>query len=225
MEQALTAYLEGFITERRRELFRRILENRTRYLTVVLEDLYQPHNASAVLRSCECFGIQDVYIIENRNKYIVNPDIALGAFKWLNLIKYNRSEDNTLAAIEALRKKGYRIVVTVPGEDAVSLDQFDLAAGKAALFFGTEMTGLSAAAIAGADEKLVIPMYGFTESFNISVSAAITLKVLTDKLRNSHIHWNLTEKEKKDILLQWTRKSIKNVELIEKEFLETINKK
>ncbi len=167
MEKDLIAYLESFLTERRRALFRKILEQRTRYLTVVLEDLYQPHNASAVLRSCECFGIQDIHIIENRNKYTVNPDIALGASKWLNLIKYNDQEDNTAVAIRSLKEQGYRIVATVPGKDATPLQEFDLTAGKAALLFGTELTGLTETAVSLADEKLVIPMYGFTESFNI----------------------------------------------------------
>jgi tRNA (guanosine-2'-O-)-methyltransferase len=217
MDKALITYLEGFLTERRKKLFRRVLEQRTRYLTVVLEDLFQPHNASAVLRSCECFGIQDVHIIENRNKYTVNPDIALGASKWLNLVKYNDTEDNTAEAIRILKAQGYRIVVTVPGEDAVPLDLFDLSAGKAALFFGTELTGLSETAISLADEKLVIPMYGFTESFNISVSAGIILSHLIPRLHKTQ-GWQLSEKEKEEIYLEWLKNSIKSSEQILRKF-------
>ena len=213
MEQALIKYLESFITEHRRVLFRKVLEKRTRYLTVVLEDLYQSHNASAVLRSCDCFGIQDVHIIENRNRYAVNPDIALGSSKWLNLIRYNDTEENTRMAAEALRSQGYRIVVTVPGEDAVPLEHFDLEAGKAALFFGTELTGLSDTAVALADEKLVIPMYGFTESFNISVSAGIIFSHLIPKLHKSK-GWQLTHEEKEMIYLDWLKTSIKSSDQI-----------
>jgi tRNA (guanosine-2'-O-)-methyltransferase len=213
MDQELITYLEGFITDRRKKLFRQVLEQRTRYLTVVLEDLYQSHNASAVLRSCECFGIQDVHIIENRNKYTVNPDIALGSSKWLNLIRYNRTEDNTEEAIRHLKAQGYRIVVTVPGEDAVPLDRFDLSAGKAALLFGTELTGLSKTALSLADEKLMIPMYGFTESFNISVSAGIILSHLVPAIHKTD-GWQLSEEEKSEIYLDWLKTSIKSSEQI-----------
>ncbi len=213
MEKDLIVYLESFLTERRRALFRRVLDQRTRYLTVVLEDLYQPHNASAVLRSCECFGIQDVHIIENRNKYTVNPDIALGSSKWLNLIKYNNREDNTTAAIRSLKEQGYRIVATVPGEDATPLEAFDLAAGKAALLFGTELTGLTGTAVSLADEKLVIPMYGFTESFNISVSAGIILSHLVFRLHKT-TGWQLSPEEKEAIYLEWLKNSIKSSEQI-----------
>lgn len=212
-EKELIRYLEGFITPRRKALFRRVLEYRTRYLTVVLEDLYQPHNASAVLRSCECFGIQDVHIIENRNKYTVNPDIALGASKWLNLVKHRGQEDNTTAAIEELRKKGYRIVVTVPGENATPLEAFDLSRGKAALFFGTELDGLTDTAIRQADEKLIIPMYGFTESFNISVSAGIILSHLVPRLHRME-GWQLTDEEKQKVYLSWLKASIRSSEKI-----------
>ncbi len=213
MEKDLIVYLESFLTERRRALFRRVLDQRTRYLTVVLEDLYQPHNASAVLRSCECFGIQDVHIIENRNQYTVNPDIALGSSKWLNLIKYNNREDNTTAAIHTLKEQGYRIVATVPGEDATPLETFDLAAGKAALLFGTELTGLTETAVSLADEKLVIPMYGFTESFNISVSAGIILSHLVFRLHKTK-GWQLSPEEKEAIYLEWLKNSIKSSEQI-----------
>ncbi len=219
MEQDLTTYLENFLTERRKELFRKVLEQRTRHLTVVLEDLYQPHNASAVLRTCEGLGIQDVHIIENRNKYTVNPDVALGASKWLNLIKYHGTGDNTSKAIRTLKEQGYRIVATVPGEEAIPLEDFDPAAGKAALLFGTELTGLSEKAISLADEKLSIPMYGFTESFNISVSAGIILSHLVFRLHKTN-GWQLSAGEKETIYLQWLKNSIKSSEKIIREWEE-----
>ncbi len=202
-------YLKQFVTGRRWQLFQRVIQYRTRYLTVVLEDIYQPHNASAVLRTCDIFGIQDVHIIENRNKYRINPDVALGSNKWLNLYKYNAKENNTLEAIETLRKQGYRIVATTPHRDDVELKQFDLGKGKAALFFGSELPGLSDLVLENADEYLKIDMYGFTESFNISVSAAIILHHLINKLHQSDIPWQLSEQEREEILLQWLKKSIK----------------
>ena len=114
MKDKLILYLQQFVTERRLKLFDSRLENRTRYLTVVLEDIFQPHNASAVMRSCECFGIQDLHIIENRNAYRINPDVALGSYKWLTLKRYNLPGDNTTRALVLLKQEGYRIVAAMP---------------------------------------------------------------------------------------------------------------
>lgn len=219
---ALMEYLSGFLTENRLSKFNEIIENRTRYITVVLEDIYQPHNASAVLRSCDCFGVQDVHIIENQNEYEVNPDVALGSSKWLNLIKYNQLDNNTPEAIKALKEKGYRIVATTPHKDDVSLQELDLEKGPVALMFGTEMQGLTENALDLADEYMKIPMYGFTESFNISVSAALCLFHLSEKLRTSKIDWTLSSREKTEIKLAWIRQTIKKSDLIERDYLEKI---
>jgi tRNA (guanosine-2'-O-)-methyltransferase len=204
--------LSGFITERRRKLFDRVLDFRTRYITIVLEDIYQSHNASAVLRTCECFGIQDVHIIENRNRYNINPDVVLGASKWLTLIKYNKQEYNSEEAIMALRKQHYRIIATTLDEKAIPLPEFDLGAGKCALFFGTELTGLTDPVLAAADGCLRIPIFGFTESFNISVSAAIILQQLTLKLHRSDLPWRLSVEEREEQLLDWLKKSVRGGE-------------
>ncbi len=216
--KGLIEYLQNIITDHRRQLFNEVIENRTNYLTVVLEDIFQAQNASAVLRTCDCFGIQDVHVIENRNEYNVNPDVALGASKWLNLHKYNEEENNTLSTIHALKESGYRIIATTPHTDDVDLEAFDLTKGKAALFFGSEQPGLSDIVMDNADEFLKIPMYGFTESFNISVSAAIILHHLSFELKKTDIAWQLSEDEKSEVLLNWLRKSIKNSEVIEKDY-------
>ena len=216
-KEKLLTYLLGFITENKRNKFENIINFRTRYLTVVLEDIYQPHNASAVLRTCDCFGIQDVHIIENKNKYDVNPDVALGSSKWLTLIKHNESEENTVETFNKLKKQGYKIVATSPHKDQFMLDELPLDQ-KTALVFGTELKGLSDVALENSDYFVKIPMYGFTESFNISVSAAISLHYLTEKLRKSEIHWQLPEDEILDIKLDWVRNVIKHSDLIEKDF-------
>lgn len=215
----LISYLESFVTEERAALFNKIVEQRTRYITVVLEDIYQSQNASAVLRTCDCCGLQDVHIIENTNEYTINPDVALGSDKWLDMYRYSAPEDNTLAAYKQLREQGYRIVATSPHKDDVMLDDFDIGVGKAAFVFGTELRGLSDTAIENADEYVKIPMYGFTESYNISVSAAIVLSNLTTKLFKSDIEWRLTEEEKLILRLNWLRESIKSSKQLEKEFL------
>jgi tRNA (guanosine-2'-O-)-methyltransferase len=220
MRDKLIQYLQQFVTERRLKLFDLRLENRTRYLTVVLEDIFQSHNASAVLRSCECFGVQDLHIIENRNAYRINPDVALGSYKWLTLKRYNLPGDNTTKALVSLKQEGYRIVAAMPHKKDCKLEDFDLSKGKTALVFGSELDGLSPTAIDLADEFIQVPMVGFTESLNISVSAAICIHYLTSVLRKSSLSWVLAEGEKQDLRLTWLKNTIKKSDQIAQAFLD-----
>lgn len=215
---ALNEYLEGFITDQRREKINSVLALRQRYITVVLEDIFQPHNASAVLRSCDAFGVQDVHIIENRNRYQINPDVELGTAQWLSLTRYGAAENNTPAAVAALKARGYRVVATAPHSDDCLIQDLDLKSGPIALMFGTELTGLSDSAMELADEFVRIPMHGFVESFNISVSAAISLFELDNRLRASHIPWKLDDEDREDIRYQWLKASLKKHASLEKEF-------
>lgn len=217
-KQPLLDHLLTFITAERKNKFLRFIDYRTRYLTIVLEDIYQPHNASAVLRTCDCFGIQDVHIIENRNKYQVNPDVALGASKWLSLKKYNQLENNTISCIEELKNKGYKIIATTPHEQDFTPETLPLDS-PVALVFGTELAGLSREALSLADGYIKIPMVGFSESLNISVSAAVLIHTLSERLRSAPVRWQLQEDEKTEILLSWVSNSIKKSELIIEEFL------
>ncbi|MDA3906567.1 MAG: RNA methyltransferase [Bacteroidales bacterium] len=203
--------LLGFISDHKNQLFDKIIQNRTRYLTLVLEDIYQAQNASAVLRTADCFGIQDVHIIENRNEYMINPEVALGATKWLTLHRYNEEENNTLAAIQKLKSEGYRIVATMPHTNDVLLPEMNINQ-KTALFLGNELNGLSEIVQEHADMFVKIPMYGFTESYNISVSAALCLQDLTNKIRTVNINWKLTESEFLDVKLDWARSVVRESE-------------
>jgi tRNA (guanosine-2'-O-)-methyltransferase len=223
MTEKLIEYLKQFISLRRWELFLEVVEQRTRYITVVLEDIYQSQNASAVLRTSDCFGIQDVHIIENTNEFKINPDVELGAAQWLNLYQYNALENNTSDTIKHLRKQGYRIVATSPHTNDTELEHFDLNKGKIALFFGSEKPGLSETVLNNADEFLKIPMFGFTESFNISVSAAIILHNLSQKIKKSGIDWCLDVDEKKEILLNWLKYSVKDSDRIIREYYRRNN--
>lgn len=216
---ALIDFLSQFTTPRRFQLFKDVAANRTRYIAPVLEDIYQPHNASAVLRTCDCLGIQDIHIIEERNRYTINPDVELGSAQWLNLIRYNKPDGNTVAAIESLKANGYRIIATTPHAKDVSLDNLDLSGGKIALLFGTELKGLSQQALDLSGEFVRIPMTGFTESFNISVSLAIVAYSLLRDLRKSSIPWRLSDSEQKSLILDWLRKSIKYSDQLEKRFI------
>lgn len=219
LKKELVSYLSNLISENRRAKFDEVLNYRTRHITIVLEDLYQPHNASAVLRSCDIFGIQDIHIVENKNVYTVNRDIALGSPKWLNIHKYSNQENNTKHCIDELKAKGYQIVATSPHKNGCTIE--DLSVDKPiALIFGTELTGISDTVRDNADAFVQIPMFGFTESFNISVSVALCLHTLTAKLHQSNADWQLDDDEKDELLLTWLRNTIRKVELIEKDFFE-----
>lgn len=217
LQKELIEYLSNLISENRRAKFDEVLKYRTRHITIVLEDLYQPHNASAVLRSCDIFGIQDIHIVENKNIYVVNRDIALGSSKWLNTFKYSQTENNTKLCIDQLKAKGYQIVATSPHKNGCTIKELSIDK-PVALIFGTELTGISDTIKENADAFVQIPMFGFTESFNISVSVALCLHTLTTKLHQSDVNWNLSDAEKDDLLLVWLRNTIRKVDLIEKDF-------
>jgi len=219
MKKELIHHLSKIITPERYSLIKKNINDRTRYMTVILEDIYQPHNASAVLRSCDCFGVQNVHIIENRNEYTINPDVARGATKWLDLYRYNETENNTISTINKLKKQGYRIIATSPHYNDVDLEGFDIKKGKFALMFGSEGPGLSNLALKNADEFMKIPMLGFTESFNISVSAAIILHHLSSRMRQLGINYHLTDNEQEDVILEWLKRSIKKSDMIVEDFL------
>lgn len=211
-------FLSGYITEERKGLFEKIISQRTRYITVVLEEIFHSQNASAVLRTCECLGIQDVHIIDSKQNYNINPDVVLGSNQWLSLNIHSEKENNTLSAIKKLKEEGYRIIATSPHKNDKDVDSLNLDDGKIALFFGNELEGLSEEMQKVADEFVKIPMCGFTESFNISVSAGIILYELSSKLRKSAICWQLSENERIDLLIHWVKNSIKTPELYIKEF-------
>lgn len=221
MEQELINYLTSFLSENRLATFQRSLSFRTRYITVVLEDIYQSQNANAVLRSCDCFGIQDVHIIENQNKFSEYINVTRGSSNWIDLYHYKREENNTLDAINQLKGKGYTIIATSPHSDSIELENFDLSIGKSAFVFGNEKRGISDIVKKNADYCMKIPMFGFTESLNLSVSVAIILHHLTSKLKASSINWVLSKKEQDDIMLNWLKKSIKSGDLLIKNFIQS----
>ena len=218
-QKNIIAYLETFLTDDRKLLLHKVLENRTRHLTVVVEDLYQTQNISAVMRSCECVGIQDVHIVEGENDFQIHKAIAMGADKWLTIKHYQKENDPMLTCINELKNKGYTIVATLPDDNSCFLDELPLEKPMAFLF-GTELTGLSKEAIAAADKTVKIPMHGFTNSFNISNSVAIIVSHCVERLRKSTIHWQLTEDEKAELLFDWVQKSINKPELLIKRYLD-----
>ncbi len=206
-EAPFIEFLSQFVTEQRRALFDQVLEQRTRHITVVLEDVYHSQNTSACLRTCDCFGVQDVHVIENRNRHEIHTDIALGSAQWLTLQHYDEAQDNTHACLSDLKDAGYRIVATSPHAEGHTLDDISTTQ-PVALMFGSEQNGLSETALEEADELLRIPMFGFTESFNISVTVALCLQQLMRTLRASDIDWHLTPDECESFRRQWIKQTI-----------------
>lgn len=206
-QQNTIDYLSGFINAERRARLGEILKQRTRHITVVLEDIYQPQNASAVVRSCECLGIQELHVIENRNEYRLNPAVAQGASKWIDLIRHNQAQqDNTRSCITTLKQRGYRIIAMDPGPAGKTVEQLDTTT-KLALCFGSEEPGLSATLQTLADETVRIPIHGFTRSYNLSVSAGISLYTLATTLRNSTVNWQLDEADAAALHIKWLAQS------------------
>ena len=219
----LISCFSEYITDHKKGLIDQVLTFRTRQITIALEDIYHPQNASAVVRTCDCFGIQDLHVIENKNKYTLNPKVVLGASKWIDLIFHNdEGGSNTLSCINQLKAKGYKILCTSPDKDKKSIHDVEVDR-KLALLFGTELTGLSEGAMCHADEVVHIPMVGFTESYNLSVSVAICLCILTQKLYYSDLRWQLSEAEKEALKLAWYRNVVPKPEILEKEFLKQID--
>ncbi|MDN3593919.1 TrmH family RNA methyltransferase [Zunongwangia endophytica] len=204
-DPALLTYLENFLTDRRKSLINKVIAQRTNHITVATQDVFQLHNTSAVIRSCDVFGIQNAHVIEEKFPKRIDREIAMGAQKWVTINRHSSAQE----CISNLRANDYQIVATSPHSDSLHLQDFDISK-KSALFFGTERHGLSDEILAEADCTLKIPMYGFTESLNISVSAAIILQTLAERMRAEGVSWELTEEEKSALKLEWLKNNLKN---------------
>ena len=206
MPHDLEEFLAGFVTPRRLERLQRTLEHRTRHLAVVLEDVNHPHNAGACLRTCDGLGVQDVHVIENTTQFSVGRKVEVGAAQWLTVVRHNSPANNTRACFNELRRAGYRIVALAPDAEQ-SIYDYDIGT-KTALVFGNELAGLSAEAVQGADGLLSIPMFGFTQSFNISVAVAVCLSTLVTRLRQLDVGWQLTATEQRALRGEWIRAAL-----------------
>ncbi len=215
MDKLVLEEFYGIISENKIDMFNEIAAKRTNHLTVVLENIYQEHNASAVLRTCDCFGIQQLHAIEKNNKYQVQRDIARGAGRWVDLTNYT-SETPTMDCLNELKKKGYTIVATTPHEKEISLNELPLN-NKIALVFGTEGEGISDQVKAQADHFVKIPMYGFTESFNVSVSVALTLQHLRNRLETEKVDFLMNDEEQTKLKIKWCTKIIRDGQKLEEE--------
>ena len=223
MERLLVLHFAQYVSDHKKEFIQKVLDQRTRHVTVALEDIYQSQNISAVVRTCECMGLQDIHIIENINAYQVNARVLKGSNRWMNLVRHrSKADNNTELCFHHLRKQGYTIYAADPSEEEVSIHDVDPDKGKVAIIFGNELRGVSEYALEHCDKKVRIPMYGFTESLNISVSVAICLNALVTKLHQDSWTYGLSDEEKAELTLQWYRKVVRKSDVIEREFLRTI---
>lgn len=196
----LLRQLTALVTPQRLQRMDDVLAARIARLAVVFEDVYHPHNASAVLRTCECLGVQDVHVVEDAKRFRPARDIARGSARWLTLRRWEGID----ACLAELRAGGCAILATSPEPDAVPLEEVPLDR-PLAVCFGTEETGLSPAAFAAADVKVTIPTPGFTRSLNVSVTAALVLYHLANRLRATQPPgaWRLPATRCDDLRLQW----------------------
>jgi tRNA (guanosine-2'-O-)-methyltransferase len=225
LKHDLVQYLKEFVVDERRELFEEKIEQRTKHITVVLENIFQGRNISASIRSADCFGVQDVHVIENDNYFNDDSEVSMGADKWIKTTRYNQENHNSAAAIKKLKEEGYQVIAATPHNTDCDLYDIEITDQKIALIFGAEVRGCSEETLKLADKRMKIPMYGFTESFNISVSVSLCLQHLTYKMRNSAVNWRMTQEQKNETLLKWLRNTIKSSAQIEEKFKELQSQK
>ena len=211
-----TEYMKGFLTEERIEVLRRTLNERTRYMTILTENTFHPQNASALVRHCEAFGLQDLHTVETRCKFNPNVNIVRGTDKWVDITRHDSTEE----AIKTLKGAGYRLVATTPHRESCTPETFDVEKGPFCLVFGTEHAGVSDEIIEAADEYLRIPMCGMVESLNVSASAAILIYMLSQRMRLSpSIDWRLMEDDAREMMFRWVMSSVKDAErILERQF-------
>ena len=203
-------YMQQFMLPERFDNLRRVLGNRTRWMTVCMENTFHPQNASAIIRTCEAFGIQDIHTIETLCPFSPSANVVKGSDKWIGINRHY----STGEALSALRNAGYRIIATTPHSGDTPPEEFDVTAAPFALVFGTEHAGVSEEVTDAADGFIRIPMCGFVESLNVSASASILLYMLSSRLRASGAEWQLEECESLAMMLDWMMKSIRDSERI-----------
>lgn len=201
-------YLAEFILPERLATLRRAIDSRTKYMTLLAENMFHPQNASALVRHCEAFGVQSMHTVQTLCKFNPNVDIVRGTDKWIDI--YHHA--STAEALAHLKSEGYRIVATTPHRESCTPESFDVTKGKFAIVMGTEKTGISDEVMAAADEFLRIPMCGMVESLNVSACAAIIVYMLSERMRHEVEDWQLSNEEYHEILYRWSRESVRDAD-------------
>ncbi|MGB1003390.1 MAG: TrmH family RNA methyltransferase [Salibacteraceae bacterium] len=216
----LLKYMDTYLNDPRRDRLNEVLDNRTTHFCVAMEDLFYERNSGAIIRTADGYGIQNVHVIEPKESFKskVTNIISKGAEKWVTKTQHDDIENGAKMCIDELRAQGYQIVATSPHKDGHTIHDFDISK-KSAFFLGAEKTGISDIVMEEADDYIAMPIYGFTESYNVSVANAILLHELVNRLRNSDIDWKLTKKEREELLLDWVMKSVVSSDLLAEKFI------
>ena len=208
-------YLSSFLLESRIDTLTRALDMRTEYITVMTENMFHAQNASAIVRHCEAFGVQNIHTVEELCPFLPTLNIALGTERWIDINRHATTAD----AVKALREQGYRIIATTPHHRSCTPETFDVNKGKFALVFGTEKTGVSEDILKEADEYLQIPMCGMVDSLNVSASAAILIYMLSQRMRLECDDWHLSDEKRTRTLYEWYRYAVRDSEaLLERKY-------
>ena len=208
--QAQIDYLAQFMLPERLATLRRAVENRTKYMTLMAENMFHPQNASALVRHCEAFGVQELHTVQTLCKFNPNVNIVRGTDKWIDIHHHS----STTSALNHLKSEGYRIVATTPHKQSCTPESFDVTKGKFVIVMGTEKTGISDEVMAAADEFLRIPMCGMVESLNVSACAAIIVYMLSERMRHEVEDWKMTEEEQIRTLHHWLVDTVKDADAL-----------
>ncbi len=187
------------LTPARQARMREVVSNRTRFHTFVLDEVHKSHNTSAVLRTLDGFGFQDVHLIHKRTLFVRSRIVTKGADRWLTLNRHESVE----ACADAVVQKGYRLVVTHgEGDPVQSIDW----SKPSAIVVGAELDGVDEKLVARADQLVKVPMCGFVESFNVSVAVACIAFELRQSLsRLPSSDWMLSDLEREQLLVHWAK--------------------
>ena len=197
--------LEPFVTAARLARMRQVLAQRLAWFTVVLDNLFDPHNISAVLRSCDAFGVQNVHVIESVETFKVNREISMRADKWLTLHRWRSfAECRT-----ALKRRRFTLLATSVAADALPLDAAPCDR-RVAVVLGNEHRGVSEATRAACDGVVTIPMHGFVESLNVSVAAALVIAGCAGRMRRAGRQVLLSPRERSAVWNTWMRQQVKH---------------
>ena len=208
-------YISEFMLPERVENMVKVASARTRYMTICAENTYHSQNASALIRHCEAFGVQDLHAVESICRFTPNTHVVRGTDKWIDLYKYRSTE----SALLRLKERGYRIVATSPHYQSCTPESFDVTKGKFAIVMGTEKTGISQEVMDAADEFLKIPMCGMVDSLNVSASAAILIYMLSQRMRLECDDWHLSDEKRTRTLYDWYRYAVRDSEaLLERKY-------
>ncbi|MEZ4743237.1 MAG: RNA methyltransferase [Bdellovibrionota bacterium] len=202
-------FLQSRLTENRKRKMLQAAKERTNHIRLVLQDIHSPHNVSACMRSAEAFGVLNIDVV-HLNQPFKPTVVAKGVSNWLRITKHQSIE----SCAETLHKSGYKIIAGMPTQNSSPLEELQIDQ-PLAILFGNEHLGVSDEWSPFIDQYFTIPMYGFVESLNISVSAAITMHQLTHKARHNlpASKYFLNEAERDHLLDEWVCKQFPTWEI------------